>query len=306
MLTEIIIYVLFLVISLFRKILKNDSNIPSLYSGGNADNKHYAIVKYNSNLLKYNYSESVKDTANSAPHKEIADMIQYKEKLQTMLNLSEEEKKVYLNISEKYFNRFSDLTPHPDFLMDAQGWYSIMANGAVKTMIEKFNSIIESSDIIYDFFAGCGGSAYGLAKSFPSKKVIAIELDPIRHRLLSHNLKDVPNAIAICDSVWNHKNIQCNSVIYMSPPWENSKHYTQNNMKNMMVGELSAFDWTLVCLKSKPTLLILHLPRKMKINDSFYNVSGYNKTWYMIQRPDSPGHHPIDSLLLVYTKVAGT
>jgi tRNA G46 methylase TrmB len=211
----------------------------------------------------------------------------------------------YIDIDKHYVRRANLLVPLScrNFMMDAQGWYSIMTRGAVVSMIQRF--IRFDFSVIYDFFAGCGGTTYGLAEAFPNKKVIGVELDTVRHHLLSHNTRHLNNVETICDNAWNClDNISSNSVIFMSPPWGSK---IQKTLDTIAIGSHPndhILRFIEECLQSRPKILIVHLPRylNLKFYKSGFSLDFYHIDWYMIKRPENHPGNNVDSLLLVYTR----
>lgn len=224
---------------------------------------------------------------------------QYQDKVKAFTS-----EKPRLDIDTHFFDKRDTLLPHNNFIMDAQGWYSIMAIGATKAMIHKFEKQMSNAPRIYDFFAGCGGSAYHLAEAFPRKPVICVELDTIRSSMLKHNLKSLKNVEVIQGSAFDHTHEIENSVTYMSPPWE----YLDNNIKKsarllsqMKLGDKTCLDWKNQLLAGRPQLVIMHLDRYANTtHPEFAPPANYKMEWFMIQRPPNSNGHPTDSLLLTY------
>lgn len=225
----------------------------------------------------------------------------YKSKLKTLIQDIPID---YLNIDSHYFTKKKFLIPNEDFMMDAQGWYSIMTLGAIERTIDKFmRPPIQSQKFtkIIDFFAGCGGTTYGFAKSFPEIPVSSVELDTVRHTLLSYNTRQLPNVQTIHGSVWDHAEIiDDNRLIFMSPPWGKK---SQKTLETMMVGDKSVLDFLKICLRKNPTKVILHLPRYITVKS--YRCINYNFDWFIIQRPKSHPGNIIDRVLLLFTRTHG-
>jgi 16S rRNA G966 N2-methylase RsmD len=154
--------------------------------------------------------------------------------------------------------------------VDEEGLYSIThpkdANYISETIIE----IMGRSDIrILDMTAGCGGNMISFIKYF--KKVIGIECDKERYKILTENLEKYSknNYQLLCGDAVKYQNFQNFDVYFIDPPWGGPEYKNNPNLQ-LYLSNIKIEDFILTLPKNK--LIVLKLPFNYNIDTFKDNI----------------------------------
>ncbi|XP_018792113.1 PREDICTED: trimethylguanosine synthase [Bactrocera latifrons] len=124
----------------------------------------------------------------------------------------------------KYWRkRFSLFSRYDDGIrLDCESWFSVTPEKIAAHLAERL-----SCDVILDAFCGCGGNAIQFART--CKRVIAIDIDPVKISMAKHNAKiyGVADKIDFIIGDVMHIDRTCNfrcDIVFLSPPWGGPKY----------------------------------------------------------------------------------
>lgn len=124
----------------------------------------------------------------------------------------------------KYWRkRFSLFSRYDDGIrLDCESWFSVTPEKIAAHLAERL-----SCDVIIDAFCGCGGNAIQFART--CKRVIAIDIDPVKISMAKHNAKIYGVADKIDFIIGDVMQIDrtCNfrcDIVFLSPPWGGPKY----------------------------------------------------------------------------------
>lgn len=124
----------------------------------------------------------------------------------------------------KYWRkRFSLFSRYDDGIrLDCESWFSVTPEKIAAHLAERL-----SCDIIIDAFCGCGGNAIQFAHT--CKRVIAIDIDPVKINMAKHNARIYGVADKIDFIIGDFLQIDCtfnfrSDIVFLSPPWGGPKY----------------------------------------------------------------------------------
>lgn len=124
----------------------------------------------------------------------------------------------------KYWRkRFSLFSRYDDGIrLDCESWFSVTPEKIAAHLAERL-----SCDIIIDAFCGCGGNAIQFART--CKRVIAIDIDPVKINMAKHNAKiygvadKIDFVIGDFLQLGESGNFR-SDIVFLSPPWGGPKY----------------------------------------------------------------------------------
>lgn len=125
---------------------------------------------------------------------------------------------------------FRHVPPHirSQLVLDHEASYSVTDQVTADKITRSIRAVIDDPNAtITDGTACVGGNTYSFAKSFIY--VHAIEIDPLRHSYLSHNMSllGLSNVDCILSDITNDYQRRYQDIIFLDPPW-GGPDYKQN------------------------------------------------------------------------------
>ncbi|XP_014098438.1 trimethylguanosine synthase [Bactrocera oleae] len=124
----------------------------------------------------------------------------------------------------KYWRkRFSLFSRYDDGIrLDCESWFSVTPEKIAAHLAERL-----SCDVVIDAFCGCGGNAIQFART--CKRVIAIDIDPVKINMAKHNAKIYGVADKIDFIIGDFMQIDRtgnfrSDIVFLSPPWGGPKY----------------------------------------------------------------------------------
>ncbi|XP_042321283.1 trimethylguanosine synthase [Sceloporus undulatus] len=121
----------------------------------------------------------------------------------------------------RLFSRFDE-----GIQLDREGWFSVTPEKIAEHIADRVRQSFKS-DIIIDAFCGVGGNAIQFALA--AKRVIAVDIDPVKIRLAHNNAEvyGVADRIEfICGDFMNLASCLKADVVFLSPPWGGPEYTT--------------------------------------------------------------------------------
>ncbi|XP_062986812.1 trimethylguanosine synthase [Elgaria multicarinata webbii] len=160
----------------------------------------------------------------------------------------------------RLFSRFDE-----GIQLDREGWFSVTPE-KIAEHIAKRVRLSFNSDIIVDAFCGVGGNAIQFALA--AKRVIAIDIDPVKIRLARNNAEvyGVADQIDfICGDFMKLASSLKADVVFLSPPWGGPKYATAETFDVQTMISPDGFE--IFTLSQKITNNIVYfLPRNADID----------------------------------------
>lgn len=159
-------------------------------------------------------------------------------------------KEVPCNKIQEYFNRivkdintwmdkkvdfyFRHVPAHirSQLILDHEASYSVTDQVTADKITKDIRLFVDDSNaVITDGTACVGGNTYSFAKSFV--KVNAIEIDPLRHSYLKHNMSILGLSNVVCSSgdITEQYKKQYQDVIFLDPPWGGPDYKQQQDIQ---------------------------------------------------------------------------
>ncbi|XP_039961632.1 trimethylguanosine synthase [Bactrocera tryoni] len=197
-------------------------NLQQVYSGFFSDEEDSSSMDtqhFKKNTVK-DLDKQVKDTSTLCDIKE--KQIKKKRANRKLRNVPQFllENKEMLKYWRKRFSLFSRYDD--GIRLDCESWFSVTPEKIAAHLAERL-----SCDVIIDAFCGCGGNAIQFART--CKRVIAIDIDPVKISMAKHNAKIYGVADKIDFIIGDFMQIDrtCNfrcDIVFLSPPWGGPKY----------------------------------------------------------------------------------
>ncbi|XP_051944783.1 trimethylguanosine synthase isoform X2 [Hippocampus zosterae] len=132
----------------------------------------------------------------------------------------------------RLFSRFDE-----GIKLDREGWFSVTPEKIAEHIALRVEAGFSNTQLIIDAFCGVGGNAIQFALT--GKRVIAVDIDPIRLDLARHNatVYGVANQIEFLQGDFLQLAPRlCGDVVFLSPPWGGPDYLTAEvfDIKTMM------------------------------------------------------------------------
>ncbi|XP_077472373.1 trimethylguanosine synthase isoform X2 [Stigmatopora argus] len=132
----------------------------------------------------------------------------------------------------RLFSRFDD-----GIKLDREGWFSVTPEKIAEHIALRVESSFSNTQLIIDAFCGVGGNAIQFA--LMGKRVLAIDIDPVRLDLARHNASVYGVAHQIDFLQGDFLQLAphlCGDVVFLSPPWGGPDYLTAEvfDIKTMM------------------------------------------------------------------------
>ncbi|XP_077580716.1 trimethylguanosine synthase [Stigmatopora nigra] len=132
----------------------------------------------------------------------------------------------------RLFSRFDD-----GIKLDREGWFSVTPEKIAEHIALRVESSFSNTQLIIDAFCGVGGNAIQFALT--GKRVLAIDIDPVRLDLARHNASVYGVAHQIDFLQGDFLQLAphlCGDVVFLSPPWGGPDYLTAEvfDIKTMM------------------------------------------------------------------------
>ena len=158
--------------------------------------------------------------------------------------------------------------------LDEVASFSITKEDIARTMSEliskEYSRVfgVSNNITILDGMACVGGNTISFSNSNHFKKIIAIELDDIRFRMLAHNIHTVLNLnnVSICnENILNLSNDSSNNVrfeiLFLDPEWGGPEYKSHNCLRLRISGTpIEDFCLTVFNQHKKLNMIALKLP----------------------------------------------
>lgn len=146
---------------------------------------------------------------------------------------------------------------------------------------------IDSHDVsIVDATAGVGGNTLSFSQHF--KKVIGIELDPLRYEYLENNIKvyGYENIETICNDCLNHVNNLSAAVMFFDPPW-GGKGYKLKESVNLFLSDVDIGEIISGLIKKASIeLLVLKVPKNFNLEKFYFKINSKQMYLYHLKKMD--------------------
>ncbi|XP_051131544.1 uncharacterized protein LOC127251737 [Andrographis paniculata] len=168
---------------------------------------------------------------------------------------------------EKYWLQRYDLFSKYDegIKLDEEGWYSVTPEEVAAAQARR----CEGAGIVIDGFAGVGGNAIQFAKV--CRRVIAIDKDPCKIALASHNAKiyGVEGCIDfIVGDFFQLAPSLKGDVVFLSPPWGGPSYKTNKSYTLDLLKPKDGYHLFQVTQTITPNI-IMYLPRNIDMSQVF-------------------------------------
>ncbi|XP_057714124.1 trimethylguanosine synthase [Corythoichthys intestinalis] len=132
----------------------------------------------------------------------------------------------------RLFSRFDE-----GIKLDKEGWFSVTPEKIAEHIALRVESSFSNTQLIIDAFCGVGGNAIQFALT--GKRVLAIDIDPVRLDLARHNASVYGVAHQIDFLQGDFLQLAphlCGDVVFLSPPWGGPDYLTAEvfDIKTMM------------------------------------------------------------------------
>ncbi|KAM3605361.1 uncharacterized protein V6R79_024457 [Siganus canaliculatus] len=132
----------------------------------------------------------------------------------------------------RLFSRFDE-----GIRLDREGWFSVTPERIAEHIAIKVQQSFPDSELVIDAFCGVGGNAIQFAVT--GKRVLAIDIDPVRLDLARHNaaVYGVADRIDFVQGNFLHLAPRLRAdVVFLAPPWGGPDYLTAEvfNIKTMM------------------------------------------------------------------------
>lgn len=129
---------------------------------------------------------------------------------------------------------FRHVPPHirSQLVMDHEASYSITDQVTADKITRNIREFIHDPNAtVTDGTACVGGNTYSFAKSFA--KVCAIEIDPMRHAYLAHNMSilGLSNVECVLSDITTEYQRRFQDVIFLDPPWGGPDYKQQQDIQ---------------------------------------------------------------------------
>ncbi|KAH0617701.1 hypothetical protein JD844_016197 [Phrynosoma platyrhinos] len=162
----------------------------------------------------------------------------------------------------RLFSRFDE-----GIQLDREGWFSVTPEKIAEHIADRVRQSFKS-DIIIDAFCGVGGNAIQFALA--AKRVIAIDIDPVKIRLAHNNAEvyGVADRIEfICGDFMKLASCLKADVVFLSPPWGGPEYTTAEVFDVQTMIYPDGYPFTSYALSQKITKNIVYfLPRNADID----------------------------------------
>ncbi|XP_053606763.1 trimethylguanosine synthase [Plodia interpunctella] len=137
--------------------------------------------------------------------------------------------------------------------LDRESWFSVTPENVASHIAEKC-----SYDVVLDAFCGAGGNTIQFART--CKKVIAMDIDPVKIEMARHNARvyGVDNIEFIVGDYFRLAADATADMVFLSPPW-GGPTYKQNSEYNIET-----------MLQPKPASELMAVTRKITSNIALY------------------------------------
>ncbi|XP_054728542.1 trimethylguanosine synthase [Anastrepha obliqua] len=197
----------------------------------------------------------------------------------------------------KYWRkRFSLFSRYDDGIrLDCESWFSVTPEKIAIHMADRL-----ACDLIIDAFCGCGGNAIQFART--CKRVVAIDIDPIKISMAKHNatIYGVADKIDFIVGdflqIGQHGQFQ-SDVIFLSPPWGGPKYKrkTDYDIENYL--QPAGATKLMEIAKTFSDNVVLYLPRNAHIKQVVKLAGEGNRC--------EVEHNYLDSRLVAITAIYG-
>ncbi|XP_077413573.1 trimethylguanosine synthase isoform X2 [Vanacampus margaritifer] len=132
----------------------------------------------------------------------------------------------------RLFSRFDE-----GIRLDREGWFSVTPEKIAEHIALRVESSFSNTQLIIDAFCGVGGNAIQFALT--GKRVLAVDIDPVRLDLARHNatVYGVAHQIEFLQGDFLQLAPRlCGDVVFLSPPWGGPDYLTAEvfDIKTMM------------------------------------------------------------------------
>ncbi|XP_037132376.1 trimethylguanosine synthase isoform X2 [Syngnathus acus] len=132
----------------------------------------------------------------------------------------------------RLFSRFDE-----GIKLDREGWFSVTPEKIAEHIALRVESSFSNTQLIIDAFCGVGGNAIQFALA--GKRVLAVDIDPVRLDLARHNatVYGVAHQIEFIQGDFLQLAPRlCGDVVFLSPPWGGPDYLTAEvfDIKTMM------------------------------------------------------------------------
>ncbi|XP_077392398.1 trimethylguanosine synthase isoform X2 [Festucalex cinctus] len=132
----------------------------------------------------------------------------------------------------RLFSRFDE-----GIKLDREGWFSVTPEKIAEHIALRVESSFSNTQLIIDAFCGVGGNAIQFALT--GKRVLAVDIDPVRLDLARHNatVYGVAHQIEFLQGDFLQLAPRlCGDVVFLSPPWGGPDYLTAEvfDIKTMM------------------------------------------------------------------------